>query len=204
MALFYAMEIVFATNNIHKLKEVSAILGKKHRILGLTDLDINEEIPENHNTLEENASQKAWFIYRSTGRNCFADDTGLEVNALDGEPGVYSARYSRVGDPVFPEMNIVKGNIRKLLMKMEGIADRRAQFRTVISLIINGIEYKFEGMIKGEITMKPSGSEGFGYDPVFKPEGHDGTFAEMDLETKNRISHRALATAGLAQFLNKM
>ena len=198
------MEIVFATNNDHKLKEVSAILGKKYLILGLADLDIRDEIPEDYHTLEENASQKAWYIHRLTGKNCFADDTGLEVNVLGGEPGVYSARYSRVGDPVFPEMDIVEGNIRKLLLKMEGIANRSAQFRTVISLIMNEIEYRFEGLVKGEITMEPSGSEGFGYDPVFKPDGYKVTFAEMDLEEKNRISHRALATAGMAQFLNEM
>lgn len=195
------MEIVFATNNLHKLEEIGALLGKKFRLLGLKDLDISEEIPEDFETLEENASQKAWYIYNKTGKNCFADDTGLEVKALDGAPGVYSARYSRMGQPTFPEMEAAEGNIRKLLLELEGKSDREARFRTVISLILEGVECQFEGIVEGEITLKSSGGMGFGYDPVFRPKGYDQTFAEMDLEFKNRISHRAKAVQLLIEFL---
>jgi XTP/dITP diphosphohydrolase len=195
------IEIVFATNNLHKLKEIGALLGKEFRLLGLKDLDISEEIPEDFETLEENASQKAWYVYNRTGKNCFADDTGLEVKALQGAPGVYSARYSRMGQPAFPEMEAAQGNIRKLLMKMEGRTDREAQFRTVIALILNGREYQFEGIVKGEIILQSAGDRGFGYDPVFRPEGYELTFAEMDLKEKNLISHRAKAVQQLIEFL---
>jgi XTP/dITP diphosphohydrolase len=198
------MEIVFATNNLHKLGEISAMLSHKFRILGLNDLGITEEIPEDHETLEENASQKAWYIYERTGRNCFADDTGLEVRALRGAPGVYSARYSRMGSPVFPELPSVEGNLKKLLLEMEGVADRKARFRTVISLILDGKEHRFEGVCEGVITEATSGSEGFGYDPLFKPEGYASSFAEMEPEEKNQISHRAKAVHELVQFLSKM
>jgi XTP/dITP diphosphohydrolase len=204
MALFCVMEIVFATNNVHKLKEISLILGDRFDLLGLKDLNIAEEIPEEHETLEQNASQKAWYIYQMTGRSCFADDTGLEVMALDGAPGVYSARYSRIGYPVFPEMEPAAGNIKKLLLEMEGITQRSARFRTVIALILNGVEHRFEGIVEGEITHTPSGFQGFGYDPVFIPSGHSKTFAEMDLVQKNRISHRAKAIKELAHFLRDM
>ena len=197
-------EIVFATNNQHKLNEINALLEGKFKIIGLRDLAISEEIPEDHQTLEENASQKAWFIHNRTGMDCFADDTGLEVEYLDGAPGVLSARYARTGDPVYPHMEPAAGNIRKLLLKLEGAGNRKARFRTIISLIINGKEYRFEGIVEGEITGAPVGSEGFGYDPVFVPRGYDQTFAEMDLEEKNRISHRALAIHKLVQFLKKM
>lgn len=195
------MEIVFATNNLHKLEEIGALLGKKFRLLGLKDLDISEEIPEDFETLEENASQKAWYIYNKTGKNCFADDTGLEVKALNGAPGVYSARYSRMGQPTFPEMEAAEGNIRKLLLELEGKSDREARFRTVISLILEGVECQFEGIVEGEITLESSGGMGFGYDPVFRPKAYDQTFAEMDLEFKNRISHRAKAVQLLIEFL---
>lgn len=198
------MEIVFATNNQHKLREISSLIGSRHRVLGLRDLDMDEEIPEDHDTLEGNASQKAWHIYRKTGKDCFADDTGLEVDALDGEPGVYSARYARMGDPVFPEMEPSAGNIRKLLIKMKDLDNRKARFRTVISLITGGKEYQFEGIVEGFIITRPAGSEGFGYDPVFRPEGYSETFAQMDLELKNRISHRSRAVQKLAQKLNQM
>jgi XTP/dITP diphosphohydrolase len=204
MAFFCVMEIVFATNNPHKIQEISLILGGKFDLLGLKDLDISEEIPEEHETLEENASQKAWYIYQRTGRSCFADDTGLEVMALDGAPGVYSARYSRIGFPVFPEMEPAAGNIKKLLLEMEGITQRSARFRTVIALILNGVEHRFEGIVEGKINHTPSGSQGFGYDPVFIPAGHTITFAEMDLVQKNRISHRAKAIQELAHFLRDM
>lgn len=198
------MNIVFATNNRHKLEEISALLGDSFGILGLKDLDIEEEIPEDHDTLEENASQKAWYIYNRTGKSCFADDTGLEVEALDGAPGVYSARYSRIGTPVFPDLEPAEGNIKKLLLAMEGINERSAQFRTVISLVLGGEEHRFEGVIKGVITTDSSGSLGFGYDPVFRPEGYTQTFADMVLSQKNQISHRARAVRKLAQFLKEM
>ncbi len=198
------MEIVFATNNLHKLEEISALVGEKFTILGLRNLDIAEEIPEDHDTLEENASQKAWYIYRKAGKNCFADDTGLEVDHLGGAPGVYSARYARIGSPAFPEMEPSAGNIRKLLLNLEGIVNRKARFRTIIVMVVNGIEHRFEGIVEGEITTEPSGSEGFGYDPVFRPLGYEQTFAEMDLGEKNRISHRARAVEQLTQFLTQM
>lgn len=198
------MEIVFATNNSNKLEEIGALLGKNYELLGLRDLQMDEEIPEDHETLEENASQKAWYIFDRTGRNCFADDTGLEVKTLDGAPGVYSARYSRIGNPTFPDMDPVAGNIRKLLLLMEGSKERSARFRTVISLVLNGKEFQFEGVVEGRITEKPSGSKGFGYDPVFIPLGYDITFAEMDLALKNQISHRAKAVAQLVDFLKAM
>ena len=198
------MELIFATNNRHKLKEISALLDDRYTLLGLWDLNAAEEIPEDHDTLEKNASQKAWHIFDKFGRNCFADDTGLEVNVLGGAPGVYSARYSRIGSVTFPEMEPASGNIRKLLLEMEGVKQREARFRTVISLVLDGTEYNFEGIIEGEITEKPSGKEGFGYDPVFMPKGYSRTFAEMDLGLKNKISHRARAVQQLTQFLNKV
>lgn len=198
------MEIVFATNNLHKLGEISAMLSDNFKILGLKELDISEEIPEDHDTLEENASQKAWFIYRRTGRSCFADDTGLEVDSLGGSPGVYSARYSRMGDRVFPDLPPAEGNIKKLLLEMDGLSSRSARFRTVISLIVDGIEHRFEGVCEGSVSELPTGSDGFGYDPVFVPDGYSKSFAEMDLDEKNRISHRAKAVQALVEFLKKM
>lgn len=198
------MEIVFATNNLHKLGEISAMLSDNFKILGLKELDISEEIPEDHDTLEENASQKAWFIYRRTGRSCFADDTGLEVDSLGGAPGVYSARYSRMGDRVFPDLPPAEGNIKKLLLEMDGLSSRSARFRTVIALIVDGIEHRFEGVCEGSISELATGLDGFGYDPVFVPDGYSKSFAEMDLDEKNRISHRAKAVQALVEFLKKM
>jgi len=198
------MEFIFATHNQNKLKEISLVLGVSFELRGLTDLGITEEIPEDHETLEENASQKAWYIYNKFGRSCFADDTGLEVDALDGSPGVYSARYSRIGHLTFPDMEPAAGNIRKLLLEMEGYSDRSARFRTVIALVLEGTEYRFEGIVKGNITVEPAGVKGFGYDPVFRPEGYRETFAEMDLSSKNRISHRGKAVHGLVEFLQGM
>ena len=198
------MQLVFATNNQHKVEEIGALLGDEFQLLGLQALHISGEIPEDHETLEENASQKAWFIHNMTGQNCFADDTGLEVDCLGGEPGVYSARYARIGNPVFPDMEPSEGNIRKLLMKMEGEEDRSARFRTVISLILSGKEYHFQGIAEGRITKTASGSKGFGYDPVFIPAGYETTFAEMDLAMKNQISHRARAVQQLVDFLKRM
>lgn len=198
------MQLVFATNNQHKLGEISALLGNKFQLMGLKDLNISEEIPEDHETLEENASQKAWYIFNKTGKNCFADDTGLEVDYLNGAPGVYSARYSRMGSPTFPEMEAAKGNIKKLLLKLEGAGVRTARFRTVISLVLEGKEFQFQGIVNGQITDSASGVKGFGYDPVFLPDGYDKTFAEMDLTTKNQISHRARAVNQLIDFLRGM
>ena len=198
------MDIVFATNNLHKLEEIGALLGERFHLIALKDLNIREEIPEDHETLEENASQKAWYIYERTGHDCFADDTGLEVDALKGAPGVYSARYSRMGHPTFPDMGAAEGNIRKLLMEMEGEHERKARFRTVIALVVEGKEYQFEGVVDGWITETVSGAKGFGYDPVFRPDGYENTFAEMDLTLKNQISHRARAAAKLVQMLKGM
>ena len=198
------MELIFATNNQHKLEEIRLVLGDLFVLKGLTDLGSTEEIPEDHETLEENASQKAWYIYDKFGRTCFADDTGLEVDGLKGAPGVYSARYSRIGHPTFPDMEPAEGNIRKLLLELGGFSNRDAQFRTVLALVLNGVEYQFEGVVKGVITEKPSGGKGFGYDPVFVPNGYDETFAEMDLSLKNSISHRGRAVQRLVEFLKEM
>ena len=195
------MKLVFATNNVHKLHEIRELLTGKYTISGLGEAGITTEIPEDFPTLEQNASQKAWFIYNSLKLNCFADDTGLEVKSLNGEPGVYSARYSRTGDPVFPGMEITEGNIHKLLLQLRGTTERSARFRTVIDLIIDGEEFSFEGTVNGRITEEPRGLSGFGYDPVFIPDGYDLTFAEMDLSEKNRISHRSAAVRKLIQFL---
>ena len=198
------MQLVFATNNQHKLEEIDALLGRKFHLLGMKELHISDEIPEDHDTLEKNASQKAWYIFNKTGKSCFADDTGLEVEYLDGAPGVYSARYSRMGQPTFPEMEAAQGNIKKLLLKMEGAEERRARFRTVIALVLDGKEFQFEGIVEGQITLSASGAKGFGYDPVFIPRGYDNTFAEMDLVLKNQISHRARAVRQLVDFLKGM
>ena len=198
------MDIVFATQNPHKLEEISALLGEGFHLMGLQDLNIKEDIPEDHHTLEENASQKAWYIYDRTGLNCFADDTGLEVDALDGAPGVFSARYSRMGHPTFPQMDAAEGNIKKLLLELKGEKQRNARFRTVIALVLEGKEYQFEGVVEGWITESASGVMGFGYDPVFRPHGHALTFAEMDLDLKNQISHRAKAVDQLVQMLKGM
>jgi len=189
-------ELVFATNNQHKLEEIISILGKDFKILSLNDIGLKGDIAETESTLQGNASLKARFIYQKTGKNCFADDTGLEVDALNGEPGVFSARYAG------PENNAAK-NTEKLLLKLKNSSNRKAQFRTVIALIIEGKEYFFEGIVRGEIAREKKGTQGFGYDPVFIPEGHNISFAEMPLEQKNQISHRAMATNKLAGFLLK-
>ena len=191
------MKIIFATNNKHKLKEVQAVLGDGYRLVTPSELGITEEIPEDRPTIEGNASQKSHYLYERTGADCFADDTGLEVEALGGEPGVRSARYAGPGHDS-------ERNMELLLRNMEGITDRRARFRTVISLILDGKEYLFEGVIKGEIIKEKRGDSGFGYDPVFVPEGYDRTFAELGNEIKNQISHRALAVNKLCEFLRSI
>ena len=198
------MNLIFATNNTHKLKEIRSLVSDNITILSLRDAGINTEIPEDFETLEENANQKSRFIYDITGTNCFADDTGLEVDSLNGEPGVYSARYSRMGDLQFPDMEVSKGNIHKLLLKLRNITERKARFRTVISLIINKQHFKFEGIAEGTILKTPRGEEGFGYDPVFQPEGSSLSFAEMSLLEKNRLSHRGKAVENLVDFLNQL
>ena len=188
-------KLVFATNNAHKLEEVSAILGDKVELLSLNDINCRTDIPETAETLEGNALLKSSFIYKNYGLDCFADDTGLEVEALNGAPGVYSARYAG------GEGHDAQANMLKLLHELEGKENRKAQFRTAISLILDGKEYLFEGVIKGEIIKEKRGDSGFGYDPVFKPEGYDQTFAELGNDIKNQISHRALAVEKLCEFL---
>lgn len=188
------MKIVFATNNAHKLSEVKAVLGDGFELVTLREVGITEDIPETGATLEENASQKARYVYDRTGLDCFADDTGLEVEALDGRPGVRSARYAGEGHDF-------KANNRKLIAELEGKENRRARFRTVISLIRGGVEQQVEGIVRGVIATEESGTEGFGYDPLFIPEGSDVTFAEMSAEAKNAISHRGRAVAALVKIL---
>ena len=194
-------ELVFATNNMHKLKEIRSILQSDYKITGLGERGISEEIPEDHFTLIENAFQKAEFVWKRLGVSCFSDDTGLEIDALNGEPGVFSARYSLIGEPVYPDMDVVAGNIRKVLEKLGGVKNRKARFRTVVALILDGRRYSFEGVVNGSITEEVRGTDGFGYDPIFIPDGHSFTFAELDLEQKNRISHRARAVKKLVNFL---
>ncbi|MEA5457983.1 non-canonical purine NTP diphosphatase [Arcicella sp. LKC2W] len=186
--------LCFATNNAHKLEEIQAILGGTFHLLSLKDINCNEELPETGNTLEANSLQKAQYLYDHYQVNCFADDSGLEVNALNGEPGVYSARYAG-------EQRSHSDNINFLLKNLSGKSDRSAQFRTVITLIQNGEICQFEGVIKGQIIEDLRGTDGFGYDPVFKPEGFERTFAEMSLEEKGKISHRAKAFEKLVDFL---
>lgn len=196
------MKIVFATGNRNKLKEIQALIGSRAEVSTPADHGITEDIPEDQPTLEGNALQKARYIYEKTGLNCFADDTGLEVEALDGQPGVYSARYAAVNGA--GEGHSSEDNMALLLKHLEGQPNRRARFRTVIALILDGREYTFEGIVNGEITTQRSGAEGFGYDPVFRPEGYSETFAEMPLDLKNSISHRGRATAKLIDFLTAL
>lgn len=191
------MKLIFATNNQHKVEEIRSILGEKFSIITLKEAGINIDIPEPYDTLEANASEKARVIYELTGTNCFSEDTGLEVYALGGEPGVKSARYAGEG-------RSFDANIEKLLSNLAGKPDRRARFRAVISLLIKGKETLFEGICEGGIIEKRRGSGGFGYDPVFVPEGSSNTFAEMSMEEKALISHRAKATEKLVAFLNKL
>lgn len=190
------MKIVFATNNAHKLSEVSAVLGEDFELVTLREVGITEDIPETGATLDENASQKARYVWERTGLDCFADDTGLEVEALNGAPGVRSARYATDGHDF-------AANNRKLLSELEGKDNRRARFRTVISLIQGGVERQVEGIVEGVIATEESGEEGFGYDPLFIPDGHTRTFADMSAEEKNAISHRARAVANLVKLLTE-
>lgn len=189
-------KLVFATNNAHKLEEIASILGEKIELLSLKDINCQADIPETADTLEGNAIQKAEYIYQNYGLDCFADDTGLEVEALGGAPGIYSARYAGNGHDS-------EANMKKLLEKMDDKENRKAQFRTAICLILDGEKHLFEGIVKGEIIREKRGGAGFGYDPIFVPEGYDLTFAELGNDIKNNISHRARAVEKLCAFLNK-
>jgi XTP/dITP diphosphohydrolase len=190
------MEIVFATNNLHKLTEIKDLAGNDFKIISLSEIGCKDDIPETGATLEANASQKSFYIFKKFGCDCFADDTGLEIDALDKRPGVYSARYA--GE----ECNF-EDNINKVLLEMQNIDNRKACFRTVISLIISGKEIQFEGKVDGIILKEKHGQKGFGYDPIFKPDGYDQTFAEMPLDLKNRISHRGRAVMKLIEYFKK-
>ena len=207
-------KIVFATNNQHKLEEIRSILGDDFEVLSLSDIGCHEDIPETSDTLEGNATQKAQYVFDKYGYDCFADDTGLEVDALGGEPGIYSARYAALdGDDSISHDS--EANMAKLLRKLEGVENRKARFRTVIALITTkdnspsliGREgvglLLFEGIVNGSIISERRGGEGFGYDPIFQPEGYDKTFAELGSEIKNHISHRARAVEKLAHYLKE-
>ncbi len=186
--------LIFASNNAHKLSEIRNLLENIVEIQSLKDINLEGDIPETSDTLEGNATQKAEWIYNRIGQDCFADDTGLEVEALDGAPGVYSARYAGEGCSF-------ADNVNKLLKAMDGQTNRKARFRTVICFIENGEKHYFEGIVNGTIIEKGSGNMGFGYDPIFVPDGYDISFAEMPLDEKNKISHRGLATQKLVEYL---
>lgn len=190
-------EICFATNNKNKLKEIRTILGDQIKVLSLEDINCFEELPENQTTIEGNSIEKAQYVYENYQIPCFADDTGLEVKALQGAPGVYSARYA--GPDCSAEDNMVK-----LLHTLENEKDRSARFKTVITLISGTTQESFEGVVNGHILEEKSGNEGFGYDPVFQPKGYEISFAEMDMAEKNKISHRGLATQKLVEFLKNV
>ncbi len=187
-------EIIFATNNLHKLLEINQIISDQFKVLGLKDIGFDEDIPETEPTIEGNALQKATHIYMRYSKDCFADDTGLEVDALNGAPGVYSARYAG------PDCSYAD-NVNKLLEAMQGKGNRKARFKTVIACFLNGKTYAFEGIVNGQILLKPQGGGGFGYDPVFMPDGFDQSFAEMSAKLKNSISHRGIAVNKLVNFL---
>ena len=200
------MKLIFATNNQHKAEEINAIVGRSFEILALKEAGIDIDVPEPHDTIEENASEKARVIYQLTKTNpiaigCFSEDTGLEVKALNGEPGVKSARYA--GDISFDKPRTFDKNIEKLLQKLKDKPDKSARFRTIISLIIDGKETLFEGVCEGKIISEKRGTNGFGYDPVFVPTGSDKTFGEMDMKEKTQFSHRKKAVEKLVAFLSK-
>ena len=191
------MELIFASNNRHKLEEIAKITGSEFSILNLKQAQCEGEIPETGTTLTENALQKAHWVYSRTHKNCFADDTGLEIEALNGAPGVYTARFA--GDDCSPE-----DNIQKTLRVMKDMKNRRACFRTIIACIIEGKEYLFEGVVEGEIATQKMGEGGFGYDPIFIPKGFSQSFAQMPLNEKNKMSHRGRATAKFVAFLKNL
>ncbi|HUX55703.1 MAG TPA: RdgB/HAM1 family non-canonical purine NTP pyrophosphatase [Bacteroidales bacterium] len=190
------MTILFASNNEHKVREIKSILGNSFSLISLKDININDEIPENEPSLEENALSKARYVFNVTGMNVFADDTGLEIDSLNGMPGVHSARFAG-------ENKDSSANISKVLSMLDKSEDRKARFRTVIALILEKTEYLFEGSVSGEIIRERRGNEGFGYDPIFLPDGKTKTFAEMDLAEKTLVSHRARAFNKLRDFLNQ-
>lgn len=192
-------KIVFATNNAHKLSEIRDILKDNFEVISLAELGCHDDIPETADTLEGNALQKAHYINDRYGVDCFADDTGLEVEAFNGGPGIYTARFGTMNG--YGESHDADANTRCLLDKLKGEENRKAQFRTAIALILDGEEHLFEGIVRGVITTEKRGEKGFGYDPVFMPEGYDGTFAELGVEVKNEISHRARAVKKLAEYL---
>jgi XTP/dITP diphosphohydrolase len=191
------MIFVFATRNKNKLAEIQLLIPNHIRMLSLHDVHCLEDIPETESTIEGNAAQKSFYVYQKYHHNCFADDTGLEIDALDGRPGVFSARYAGAD-------NNANNNIAKVLEELKGVENRKARFKTIISLVIDGNESQFEGIINGEIIDQKRGNNGFGYDPIFIPEGHTLTFAEMDLSQKNQISHRAIAVNKLVEHLKKL
>ena len=212
------MKIVFATNNEHKLSEIRAILGPSFEVVSLAEIGCHEDIPETGQTLEENALMKAEYIYNKYHLSCFADDTGLEVEALNGAPGVYSARYAAMGVPdgfAIGKSHDSEANMARLLHELANNNNRKARFRTVIAFIEKKdvcpcgctsikLVHQFEGIVEGEITKEKSGAEGFGYDPIFRPDGYDKTFAELGADIKNQISHRARATQKLAEYLKTL
>ena len=191
------MKLCLATNNAHKIEELQSLLGETFQLQTLNDIDCNEDIPETADTFQGNSLLKAMYVWERFQINCIADDSGLEVEALNDEPGVFSARYAGTHG------NHAK-NMDKLLQNLAGIENRKAQFRCVITLIINGLPYFFEGIIHGKIIQEKRGSQGFGYDPLFVPDGYNRTFAEMSIEEKNPISHRGLAVAKMIEFLEKL
>jgi len=188
------MKLVFATNNQHKLQEIRHLLGDSIELLSLNDINCTNEIPENQETLEGNAAEKSFYIFNKYGLNCFADDTGLEIESLNGEPGVYSARYAG-------EERSSENNMNLVLAKLFKIKSRKARFRTVISLVIDGREIQFEGVVNGHILEDKRGETGFGYDPIFQPDESHHSFAEMSMEEKNKISHRGRAVQKLVEYL---
>lgn len=193
--------LIMATNNEHKLREIRQILGDEYIVKGLAEIGCTEDIPETADTLEGNALQKARYVHEHYGVDCFADDTGLEVEALDGAPGIYTARFGSMNG--YGDSHDTSANIRCLLDKLDGVENRNAQFRTAIALIQGGEEYLFEGIVTGSIVQELRGTDGFGYDPVFEAEDTGMTFAEMGPAEKNRISHRGRATQQLVEFLKK-
>ena len=209
------MKIVFATNNQHKLDEIRSILGNKFQVVSLAEIGCHEDIPETGTTLEENALMKAQYVYDHYHVSCFADDTGLEVEALNGAPGVYSARYASMSGDASANSHDAEANMSRLLRELGNNNNRKARFRTVIALIEKKdvcpcgctsikLIHKFEGIVNGEIIREKRGGEGFGYDPIFQPEGYTETFAELGLDVKNKISHRARATQKLAEYLKTL
>lgn len=191
------MKLVFATNNQHKLYEIQQLIGSSIQLLSLADIGCNDDIPENQETIEGNASEKAFYIWNKYQIGCFADDTGLEIEALNGEPGVYSARYAG-------EEKSAEKNMELVLQKLAKINNRKARFKTIISLVINGEEVQFEGIVDGKILEEKRGKSGFGYDPIFQPDESSFSFAEMPLAEKNKISHRGRATQKLVDYLNQL